>query len=103
MPRRNDLQPHRVRQPRVVGHGNPPARQRLLETTSLPVDQVAASAGFGTPAAMRLQFRQALDTSPAAYRQTFRSSSGVEEAGWKGRRPARRGGHLAAGYDDAAR
>jgi AraC family transcriptional activator FtrA len=49
--------------------------QRLLETTSLPVDQVAASAGFGTPAAMRLQFQQALDTSPAAYRQTFRSSS----------------------------
>ena len=51
--------------------------QRLLETTSLPVDQVAASAGFGTPAAMRLQFQQALDTSPAAYRQTFRSSGGV--------------------------
>jgi AraC family transcriptional activator FtrA len=47
--------------------------QRLLETTSLPVDQVAASAGFGTPAALRLQFQQALDTSPAAYRQTFRS------------------------------
>jgi AraC family transcriptional activator FtrA len=49
--------------------------QRLLETTSLPVDQVAASAGFGTPAAMRLQFQHALDTSPAAYRQTFRTTS----------------------------
>lgn len=48
--------------------------QRLLETTSLPVDQVAASAGFGTSATLRLQFQQALDTSPAAYRQTFRSS-----------------------------
>lgn len=48
--------------------------QRLLETTSLPVDQVAASAGFGSPAAMRLQFQQALDTSPTAYRQTFRPS-----------------------------
>ncbi|HXT92568.1 MAG TPA: helix-turn-helix domain-containing protein [Trebonia sp.] len=47
--------------------------QRLLETTSLPIDQVAASAGFGTPAALRLQFKQALDTSPAAYRQTFRA------------------------------
>ena len=48
--------------------------QRLLETTSLPIDQVADGAGFGTPAAMRLQFQQELDTSPAAYRQTFRPS-----------------------------
>jgi AraC family transcriptional regulator, transcriptional activator FtrA len=45
--------------------------QRLLETTSLPIDRVAASAGFGTSAAMRLHFQQALDTSPTAYRQTF--------------------------------
>ncbi len=48
--------------------------QRLLETTDRPIDQVAASAGFGTPAAMRSQFQQALDTSPAAYRRTFRAS-----------------------------
>jgi AraC family transcriptional regulator, transcriptional activator FtrA len=48
--------------------------QRLLETTSLPIDQVAASAGFGTPAALRQQFQQSLGTSPAAYRQTFRAS-----------------------------
>lgn len=47
--------------------------QRLLETTSLPIDQVATSAGFGTSAGLRLQFQQAFDTSPAAYRQTFRS------------------------------
>ena len=46
--------------------------QRLLETTDQPVDQVAASAGFGTPAALRLHFRKALATSPAAYRRTFR-------------------------------
>ena len=46
--------------------------QRLLETTDQPVDQVAANAGFGTPAALRLQFRRALATSPAAYRRTFR-------------------------------
>lgn len=52
-----------------------PLAQRLLETTSLPVDQVASSAGFGTPAAMRLQFQQALNTSPATYRQTFRTTS----------------------------
>jgi AraC family transcriptional regulator, transcriptional activator FtrA len=48
--------------------------QQLLETTSLSIDHIAASAGFGSPAAMRLQFKLALDTSPAAYRQTFRSS-----------------------------
>jgi len=47
--------------------------QRLLETTDQPIDHIAASAGFGTPAAMRLQFQQALDTSPAAYRRTFRT------------------------------
>jgi len=49
--------------------------QRLLETTDQPIDHIAASAGFGTPAAMRLQFQQALDTSPAAYRRTFRIPS----------------------------
>ena len=49
--------------------------QRLLETTDQPIDHIAASAGFGTPAAMRLLFQQALDTSPAAYRRTFRISS----------------------------
>jgi transcriptional regulator GlxA family with amidase domain len=32
---------------------------------------MAASAGLGMPAAMRLQFRHALDTSPTAYRRTF--------------------------------
>jgi transcriptional regulator GlxA family with amidase domain len=49
--------------------------QRLLETTDQPIDHIAASAGFGTTAAMRLQFQQALDTSPAAYRRTFRTPS----------------------------
>jgi AraC family transcriptional activator FtrA len=49
--------------------------RRLLETTDQPIDHIAASAGFGTPAAMRLQFQQDLDTSPAAYRRTFRTPS----------------------------
>jgi AraC family transcriptional regulator, transcriptional activator FtrA len=48
--------------------------QRLLETTGQSIDHIAASAGFGTPAAMRLQFQRALDTSPAAYRRTFHDS-----------------------------
>ena len=47
--------------------------QRLLETTGLPVDQVAANAGFGTPAALRLQFRQS--TRPPARQRTGRPSA----------------------------
>lgn len=45
--------------------------QRLLETTDLPVEQVATDAGFGTAAALRLHFQRALHTSPAAYRRCF--------------------------------
>ncbi len=50
--------------------------QRLLETTDQPIDHVAVSAGFGTPAALRLHFRKALATSPAQYRRTFRIPQG---------------------------
>lgn len=45
--------------------------QRLLETTTHSVENIAAEAGFGTPAAMRLHFQRALHTSPAAYRRCF--------------------------------
>jgi AraC family transcriptional regulator, transcriptional activator FtrA len=48
--------------------------QQLLETTGLAVDQVAVSAGFGTPAALRPHFRETLNTSPAEYRRTFRTT-----------------------------
>src|SRR5215213_9291372 len=46
--------------------------QRLLEGTDLPVDTVAARAGFGTAAALRQHFARAVATSPTAYRRTFR-------------------------------
>jgi transcriptional regulator GlxA family with amidase domain len=46
--------------------------QRLLEGTDLPVEQVAARAGFGTAVALRQHFSRALSTSPTAYRRTFR-------------------------------
>lgn len=49
--------------------------RRLLETTGQSIEHVAAGAGFGTPAALRLHFQKALDASPAAYRRTFRVSS----------------------------
>ncbi|WP_055551540.1 GlxA family transcriptional regulator [Streptomyces sp. NBRC 110028] len=45
---------------------------RLLEETDLPVDQVAAEAGFGTAASLRMHLREALGVSPSAYRRTFR-------------------------------
>jgi transcriptional regulator GlxA family with amidase domain len=47
--------------------------QRLLEATDLPVEQVAARAGFGTAAALRQHFGRALQTSPSAYRRAFRA------------------------------
>ncbi len=54
------------------------ARQRLdraralLEETDLPVDRVAADAGFGTAASLRQHFQTALGVSPGAYRRAFR-------------------------------
>ena len=49
------------------------ARARhLLEETDLAVERIAARAGFGTTASLRQHFAAALDTSPGAYRRTFR-------------------------------
>jgi transcriptional regulator GlxA family with amidase domain len=57
--------------------------RELLETTELPVDQVARDCGLGSAANLRLHFRRALDTTPTAYRRTFtrRSPSPSHEAG----------------------
>lgn len=49
--------------------------QRLLETTDLPVEQIAGHAGFGSPVSMRHHFAQRVRTSPQAYRRTFREST----------------------------
>ena len=45
--------------------------RELLETTDVPVDRVAAGAGFGTPASLRAHLRAALGISPLAYRRTY--------------------------------
>jgi AraC-like DNA-binding protein len=57
--------------------------RELLETTELPVDQVARDCGLGSAANLRLHFRRALDTTPTVYRRTFtrRSPSLTHEAG----------------------
>ena len=47
--------------------------RRLLETTDLPVDAVAARSGLGTGASLRQHMRAALGVSPLAYRKTFRA------------------------------
>jgi AraC family transcriptional activator FtrA len=49
--------------------------QRLLESTDLPIEMVAERAGFGTPVTMRHHFAQRVQTSPQAYRRTFRGSA----------------------------
>jgi transcriptional regulator GlxA family with amidase domain len=48
----------------------------LLENTDLPVDRVAADAGFGTAAALRVRLHAAIGVSPSTYRRTFRPSEG---------------------------
>ncbi|HEY8002118.1 MAG: GlxA family transcriptional regulator [Vicinamibacteria bacterium] len=45
--------------------------RRLLEHTDLPVEQVAARAGFGSAPSLREHFRRATATTPTAYRRTF--------------------------------
>jgi transcriptional regulator GlxA family with amidase domain len=49
--------------------------RRLLEETDLPVDAIAWRAGFGTPASLRDHFRRATETTPIAYRRSFRLES----------------------------
>jgi len=45
--------------------------QRLLETTELAVERVAAAAGFGSAAVMREHFGEFVGTTPLAYRRAF--------------------------------
>lgn len=45
--------------------------QQLLESTSLPVDEVARYCGFSSSAALRPQFRRLVGVAPASYRATF--------------------------------
>lgn len=49
--------------------------RELLETTDLPVEEVAARAGFTSAAALRLHLRRHASTTPTAYRTTFRARS----------------------------
>lgn len=46
--------------------------RHLLETSDLPIDQLARRGGFGSPASFRRHFHAAIGVSPQAYRKTFR-------------------------------
>ncbi|MFI6597882.1 GlxA family transcriptional regulator [Nonomuraea sp. NPDC050536] len=48
--------------------------RHLLESTDLPVDQIAARAGFGTAASLRQHLNATLGISPHTYRRTFRTA-----------------------------
>jgi len=47
------------------------AARRLLETTELSIEQVAAHAGFGTPKSMHRSFARSIGVSPREYRARF--------------------------------
>ncbi len=51
--------------------------RRLLETTDLPVDQVAARCGLGTAANLRLHLARDAGTTPTGYRRTYRGRSAL--------------------------
>lgn len=54
--------------------------QRLLETSDLSIERIAASAGFGTSLSLRQHFSQSLRTSPSAYRREFQEFEGQIDA-----------------------
>lgn len=49
--------------------------RHLLESTDLPVDEVARQAGLGSGATLRYHLRESLGVSPVQYRRTFRGRS----------------------------
>ncbi|WP_229069082.1 GlxA family transcriptional regulator [Actinoplanes sp. DH11] len=51
--------------------------RRLLESTDLPIDQVAAACGFGSTVTLRQSFAAAFHTAPSEYRRRFDARSRV--------------------------
>ena len=49
--------------------------RHLLESSDLPVDQIAARAGFATGTSLRQHLHAAIGVSPQAYRRTFKAAS----------------------------
>ncbi|MFC0040838.1 GlxA family transcriptional regulator [Actinomadura rayongensis] len=53
--------------------------RHLLESTALPVDQIARASGFGTAVSLRNHFHAALGVTPSAYRSAFRGAPAEKE------------------------
>ncbi|MFI6577421.1 GlxA family transcriptional regulator [Nocardiopsis sp. NPDC050513] len=51
--------------------------RHLLESTDLPVDEIAGLVGFATGTSLRQHLRAAIGVSPLAYRRTFRGLAGA--------------------------
>uniref|UniRef100_A0AAU2JM32 GlxA family transcriptional regulator n=1 Tax=Streptomyces sp. NBC_00049 TaxID=2903617 RepID=A0AAU2JM32_9ACTN len=51
------------------------AARRLLETTDLPLEQVAGVTGLGSVETLHRSFRRQISTTPASYRRRFRTTS----------------------------
>lgn len=49
----------------------------LVATTALPVEDVAAAAGFGSATLLRQHLRSALGLAPPTYRRTFRPPAAI--------------------------
>jgi transcriptional regulator GlxA family with amidase domain len=49
--------------------------RRLLETTDLSVERVAADAGFGTATSLRQHLHATIGVAPLAYRRTYRGTA----------------------------
>lgn len=49
--------------------------QRLLEQTDLPIEQVAAESGFGSPVTLRQHFAEQVGVAPRDYRRSFRRAA----------------------------
>lgn len=54
-----------------LAHARVRRAQRLLETTDLAIEQVAAATGFGSAAVMREHFGTVVGTNPLSYRRAF--------------------------------
>lgn len=66
---------------RWVVHQRVLAAQRILETTGLPMDEVAAVVGLQTAVTLRHHFSKALRTSPTRYRGRFTTRVAIQPRG----------------------
>jgi transcriptional regulator GlxA family with amidase domain len=55
-----------------VLHQRVVSAQRMLESSSAPIDEIAVMCGFGSAAGLRQHFTRVVGSTPSAYRSTFR-------------------------------